>query len=197
MEWAHKSKQHAIFLKIDFAKAYDRIEWPFILAMLKALGFGPNFIQSIDMLFGDANACITIKKLQSKAFGLFRSIRQECPLAPALYVLAAKGFGYLLAHSVSSGLVCGISLPGSSSQLVNRHFADDSFLTLLEDEESILNALNCLDTFCQASGSAIQWHKTLCYRQSFLPAPSWLSQFQWKWVTHGEIFHFLGIPFAF
>ena len=60
MEWARKSKQKAIFLKIDFAKAYDRIEWPFILAMLQALGFGPNFIQSVEMLFGDANACITI-----------------------------------------------------------------------------------------------------------------------------------------
>ena len=34
MEWARKSKQKAIFLKIDFSKAYDHIEWPFILAML-------------------------------------------------------------------------------------------------------------------------------------------------------------------
>ena len=115
MEWARKSKQKAIFLKIDFSKAYDRIEWPFILAMLQALGFGPNFIQSMEMLFGDVNACITINNLQSEAFGLFRSIRKGCPLAPALYVLAAEGFGYLLAHSVSSGLVHGISLPESSS----------------------------------------------------------------------------------
>ena len=44
MEWASKSKQSAIFLKIDFAKAYDRIEWPFILAMVRAIGFGPNFL---------------------------------------------------------------------------------------------------------------------------------------------------------
>ena len=56
MEWAHKSKQKAIFLKIDFAKAYDRIEWPFLLGMLQALRFGPNFIQSMEMIFGDANA---------------------------------------------------------------------------------------------------------------------------------------------
>ena len=34
MEWAHKSKKKAIFLKIDFSKAYDCIEWTFILAML-------------------------------------------------------------------------------------------------------------------------------------------------------------------
>ena len=74
MEWASKSKQSAIFLKIDFAKAYDRIEQPFILAILQALGFGPNFLQSMEMLFGDTNACITINNSQFEAFGLFRSI---------------------------------------------------------------------------------------------------------------------------
>lgn len=108
---------------------------------------------------------------------IYRSIRQGFPLAPTLYVLTAEGFGYLLAHSVSSGLVCGISLPKSSSQLINGHFVDDYFLTLLEDEENIKNALHCLDTFCQASGSTIQWHKMLCYHQSFLPSPPWLNQF--------------------
>ena len=147
--------------------------------MLQALGFGPNFIQSMEMFFSDANACITINNLQSEAFGLFRSIRQGCPLAPALYVLAVEGFGYLLAHSISSGLVCGISLPESSTHLVNGHFADDSFLTPLEEDENIKNALSCLDTFCQAFGSAIQWHKMLCYHQSFLLTLPWLSQYEW------------------
>ena len=83
-------------MKIDFAKAYDRIEWPFILAMFQALGFGPNFLQFVEMFFGDANACITINKSQSEAFGLFHSIRQGCALAPMLYVLVAEGFGCLL-----------------------------------------------------------------------------------------------------
>ena len=131
--------------------------------MLQDLGFGPNFLQSVEMLFGDANVCITINSSQSEAFGLFHSIRKGCPLALALYVLVAERFGYLLAHSVSSGLVRGISLSNSSSQLVNGHFVDDSFLTLLEDEENITNALQCLDTFCQACGLVIQWHKTFYY----------------------------------
>ena len=156
MEWARKSNQKVIFLKIDFVKAYDDIEWPFFLAMLQALGFGPNFLQSMEILFGDANACITINNSQSEAFGPFCSIRQGFPLALALYVLTTKGFGYLLAHSVSSGLVHGISLPESSSQLVNVHFANDSFLTLFEDKENIKNVINFLDIFCQASRSTIQ-----------------------------------------
>ena len=59
MEWGQNSKQQSIFLKIDFSKRYDRIEWPFILAMLEALEFGPTFLQLVPMLFGDAS-CITI-----------------------------------------------------------------------------------------------------------------------------------------
>ena len=115
------------------------------------------------MLFGDANACITINNSSSEAFGLFHSIRQGCPMASALYVLATEGFGYLLVPSISLGLVHGICLPKSSSQLVNGHFADDSFLTLLEDEENIKNALERLEFFCLASSFSIQWHKTLYY----------------------------------
>lgn len=34
MEWAHVSNQNALFIKIDFVKAYDRIEWLFIISML-------------------------------------------------------------------------------------------------------------------------------------------------------------------
>lgn len=103
-----------MFLKIDFAKAYDQIEWPSILAMLQSLGFGPIFLQSVQMLFGHASAFITINGWQSQTFGLFCPIYQGCPLAPSLYVIAAEGFGYLLANAISLGHVHDISLPDST-----------------------------------------------------------------------------------
>lgn len=113
MEWAKHSNQKAISLKIDFAKAYDHIEWPFILAMLKFLGIGPNFIQAVQMLFLDTSACITINCCRYFSFGLFRSIWKGCLLAPSLYVLVVEGFGYLLVNVVSQQRVRGISLPNS------------------------------------------------------------------------------------
>ncbi|XP_057862514.2 secreted RxLR effector protein 78-like [Cryptomeria japonica] len=131
MEWARRFSQKSLFLKIDSAKAYDRIEWPFILAMLKALGFGPHFIQSMQILVRDAYAYITINDHKSSSFRLFKSIRQGCPLEPSLYVLPIEGFGYFLASAISIGRIKGISLPESPSQLVNGHFADDSFVSLL------------------------------------------------------------------
>ena len=47
------------------------------------------------------------------------------------------------------------SLLDSTNQLVNGHFNDDSFLSLIEDKENVSSALKCLDTFCLALGSAI------------------------------------------
>jgi len=47
MEWTHKFGKEALFIKIDFEKAYDRVEWNFILNMLKDLGFGPLYLYSI------------------------------------------------------------------------------------------------------------------------------------------------------
>ena len=43
MEWARSSNHDTIFIKIDFKKAYDRIEQNFIIDILDALGFGPIF----------------------------------------------------------------------------------------------------------------------------------------------------------
>jgi len=37
MKWALSSGLDALFVNIDFEKAHDRVEWSFILAMLKAL----------------------------------------------------------------------------------------------------------------------------------------------------------------
>jgi len=50
-----------MFIKIDFEKAYNNIEWWFIISMLKVLGFGPMFINSISMLLKDASAILNLK----------------------------------------------------------------------------------------------------------------------------------------
>jgi len=94
MEWVQKFSQEALFIKINFEKAYDRIELNFILTMLKALGFGPLFLHSIQMLFRDASAILTMNGFQSQDITLARFIRQGCPLAPPFFWLVTEAFSY-------------------------------------------------------------------------------------------------------
>jgi hypothetical protein len=39
--------QHAFLLKLDLAKAYDRLDWNFIATALSRLGLQPHFISFI------------------------------------------------------------------------------------------------------------------------------------------------------
>jgi len=54
------------------------------------------------------------------------------------------------------GLIKGIPLPEpEAKQLVNGHFVNDSFLTILKDQTSWVNTMEFIDNFCVASWSNI------------------------------------------
>ena len=45
MHWAKADNQNSTMILLDFEKAYDRIEWHFVIAMLKQFGFPDYFFQ--------------------------------------------------------------------------------------------------------------------------------------------------------
>lgn len=56
-------EQDYCFIKIDFDKAYDRLEWDFILQSLRSMGLQQNFITYIQTLFGNARARVSLKDI--------------------------------------------------------------------------------------------------------------------------------------
>jgi hypothetical protein len=59
MEWAHCSSFDGLFIKIAFKKVNKRVDWFFILSMLKALGLCP-FSRAYKTLFYEALTCLSI-----------------------------------------------------------------------------------------------------------------------------------------
>ena len=43
MHWAKADNQNSAMILLDFEKAYDKIEWHFVIAMLKQFGFRDYF----------------------------------------------------------------------------------------------------------------------------------------------------------
>jgi hypothetical protein len=67
-----------------------------------------------------------------------------------------EALGFLIAHKVVQGLITSIPLyKPKVGQLVKGHFANDSFLTILEEKESMANTMKCLHTFSTAPRSKI------------------------------------------
>jgi hypothetical protein len=68
-----------IFLKVNFFKAYDKVEWDFLFECLKRLGILNAFIAKI--MFIRTIAKVNVNKF-SKDFCIERGVWHGCPLAP-------------------------------------------------------------------------------------------------------------------
>lgn len=127
--------------------------------MLQSLGFPPGFCKLVKTLLCDANASIEVNGIRSSNFTLTRSIRQGCPLTPALFVLAADAMFYLLKDSSITPPVRGISLP-NKKEICNVQFVDDIAILIKLEEENLAALLKNIDIFCLASDSMIAMHKS-------------------------------------
>ncbi len=103
--WAEERDQNLVLLLLDFEKAFDRIEWGFLFSALAKLGFSNTWVCWVASLYQVASSAIKINGVPGLDIQLARSVRQGCPLAPYLFILATDILGYMMAnpkHGVES-----------------------------------------------------------------------------------------------
>uniref|UniRef100_A0A8I7B9T8 Reverse transcriptase domain-containing protein n=1 Tax=Hordeum vulgare subsp. vulgare TaxID=112509 RepID=A0A8I7B9T8_HORVV len=92
-----KSWKHVAFmLKIDLAKAFDRLEWNFIVSALAGKGLHGHFVNLVHVCISSPSFSVLINGQPSPKFKSFRGIRQGCPMSPYLFVLAINELSILL-----------------------------------------------------------------------------------------------------
>jgi hypothetical protein len=119
IDYAKRSNQDLVFLKLDYRKAFDRVEWDFLFACLQRFGLAGQFIDLIKLLFTGASASVSINRGQTKSFPLCRGVRQGCPIAPYLFILVQEALNLAVKQAEQKGEIQGIKLPDShQSQLI-------------------------------------------------------------------------------
>ena len=92
-------------VKADMSKAYDRVEWDFLRAMLLKLGFDTRWVDLV------MNCVTTVRyqiKINGELTGQFtpsRGLRQGDPSSPYLFVICAEGLSALLHDADASGRI--------------------------------------------------------------------------------------------
>ncbi|KAG5563042.1 hypothetical protein RHGRI_005701 [Rhododendron griersonianum] len=127
-----KNRRHGktgwVALKLDMAKAFDRIEWSYLEAVLHKFGFADQWIRWVMSCVSTVSFATVINGEKGDLFSPTRGIRQSCPLSPFLFILCAEGFHYLLQLVVSVGALHGVKIEQFCPSISHLFFADDSVL---------------------------------------------------------------------
>ena len=94
-----------LLLKIDLARAFDSLAWPFLFEVLRQYGFGDRFLEWIAILLSTARTRVLLNGVPGPPIWHRRGLRQGDPLSPQLFVLAVDVLGQLIRRALGMGIM--------------------------------------------------------------------------------------------
>jgi hypothetical protein len=132
-----------VILKLDFQKAFNKIEHQFILKILEHKGFSPKWTSWIRNLLQSRSSSILLNGILGKRFTYKRGVRQGDSLSPLLFVLAADFLQSIVNKAWHMGILKHPICEDFGSDFPIVQYADDT-LIILPSSASILFTLKGL-----------------------------------------------------
>lgn len=172
----------------DLAKAYDTVDRDYLYAVLRHFGFSDKFVQFIRCLYAATSSQFVVNATLSDPLQIQSGIRQGCPLAPLLFILAAEILSLAIHQDARfRGLPVG---QDSDERYKIGAFVDDTHVALEKGDDLPL-LLQVLAKFGRLSGLRVQIHKSI-----YIPLNKCHSQTDFHGMAvlpHGSTNRFLGI----
>jgi hypothetical protein len=129
-------KTQGVVLKIDFEKAYDKVNWNFLLDCCRQKGFSDKWIIWIKEAISKGTLSVKINDVLGPYFGSFKGVRQGDPFAPFLFNMAANGLSKMIENAQRNGLFKGLAENLVEHGIAILQYADDTIL-LIQDDLSV------------------------------------------------------------
>jgi hypothetical protein len=120
----HKSNKATLFIKLDISKAFDSLSWPYLLDVLKALGFGQKWRDWVATILATSSSRVLVNGCTCNKFKHARGLRQGDPLSPMLFILAIDPLQKMIEQAARLGFLKPV-LP-RSARLRCSLYADDA-----------------------------------------------------------------------
>jgi hypothetical protein len=150
----------AFLLRLDLAKAFDRLEWNFITTALNRLGFNSHFINLVSTCISSSSLSILVNDQPTSYFFPQRGLRLGCPLSPYLFVIAINELSLSLQEALTATNLRGVTLGEGAPPIHSLLFADDLILcgaATLQEAQAIHTILY---DFCHQSGQTPNLNKS-------------------------------------
>ena len=195
IEHAEENEIPGLLFFADFEKAFDTLNYNFIMQALNFFKFGNDLKQWISVFYQDCTGCVINNCYASPFFNICRGVRQGCPLFPYLFIICIE----LLAVAIRNDPnLKGISILNCDveKEIKISLYADDTTLLLPGKEEVLRQAIGIFNKFRISSGLTLNLSKCEVLRIGSLRnsnAPL-CSELNLRWANHNV--SALGVVFS-
>ncbi|RVW16678.1 LINE-1 reverse transcriptase-like [Vitis vinifera] len=159
-----KRGEKGLICKLDIEKAFDNINWQFLLKVLHKMGFGSKWIGWMWSCISTIKYSMLVNGVPAGFFSSSKGLRQGDPLSPYLFIMGMEVLSALISRAVEGGFIYGCRIWKGRGQPVNiTHllFADDTIVFCEAKKESLLYLSWILLWFEAASGLKINLEKSM------------------------------------
>lgn len=155
-----KGKQGLMAIKLDISKAYDKVEWGHLDAVMRRMGFQDKWIELIMMCVTTVSYSVLINGELKGRIISSRGLHQVDPISPYLFLLYSEGLSAMLKREEREGKIKGVSKCRGAPPLSHLLFADDSIIFCRASVRKGLQVMKVLSNYEQESRQKLNKEKT-------------------------------------
>lgn len=163
----NKCKSGNVAIKFDIRKAFDTLDWNFLLRVLRSFGFNASFVNYINNILQSAHLSINVNGKACGYFTCTRGVRQGDPLSPLLFCLAEEVLSRGISLLVAQRNIMCIAGPQCVSPPSHVLFADDVMVFLQGNSNHLRALMSFMDEYAMNSGQVVNKAKSLLFLGKF------------------------------
>ena len=153
---ANHKRRPLYIISFDQEKAFDRVDWDFMLSVLAKFGIPSKFVEYGKTLYNMPTSFVCVNGFFTDLIDVKRGVRQGCPLSMLLYTLVAETIGNAIDADSN---IRGAQTPGGKGEHKKVQFADDTN-GIVRDTPSIYALFDLFQRYEAGTGARLCIHKT-------------------------------------
>ncbi|XP_024974702.1 uncharacterized protein LOC112512792 [Cynara cardunculus var. scolymus] len=134
-------RKKLLALKLDFQKAFDSLNWDFLLNTMKHMSFGEKWCKWIQVCLRSASIFMLVNGSPTEEFQMSRGVRQAF-----LFIIAAEGLSVAMKVATSRRTFEGVKVDKDQIEVSHLQYVDDIVFFgewSRTNDRNLLGILNC------------------------------------------------------
>lgn len=145
------------------AKAYDRVDWRFLIWMMLSFGFSDRVYKLISKCVEAPWFLIMMNGTYKRYFKYYRRLWQSDPIVPYLFILMEEVLTWLLKKGYGEGRIGKFFYPRGTPLISHLLYADDLLIFANGEKRTLKNILKTLGVYERWTSQVINEDKSTIF----------------------------------